>query len=230
MRYTKHEFYRSREWKRLREVVISERTDADGFVICDRCSKPILKKYDMILHHKVHLTDDNVNDATISLNPKNIEILHHDCHNKDHNRFGHSNYMNSARLVYIVYGAPCSGKTKWVHDHATDNDIVVDMDSIWQMISINERYIKPPRLTGTVFSIRDTLYDLIKHRSGKWASAYILTTAARKSERDRLKTRLRADKVVYIESSMEECMKRAENRPKEWITYIHDWFDKYDDG
>ena len=73
-------FYSSKEWEKLRKLIAQERVDADGNIICAHCGKPIVKAYDMIGHHKIALTEENVNDATISLNPENIDLVHHRCH------------------------------------------------------------------------------------------------------------------------------------------------------
>ena len=183
-------FYKSKEWVKFRNVIISERTQADGYVYCDMCHKPILKRYDLIIDHITELTDDNVNDISISLNPDNVRCLHFECHNKRHERFGKHNYMNKPKQVYIIYGAPCSGKSTYVYEHATANDLVVDMDSIYASISINDKYTKPDRLNAAAFAVRDCLYDLIKYRYGRWQDAYIIAGVPRSGDRQRLKERV----------------------------------------
>lgn len=67
-------FYKSDEWESFRKVVIAKRTHEDGFIYCDLCGKPILKKYDLIVHHKQELSEANVNDHNISLNPDNVQL------------------------------------------------------------------------------------------------------------------------------------------------------------
>ncbi len=226
-----YKFYHSKKWEAFRRVIINQRTDADGYVHCDICGKPILKPYDLVLHHTKELTDDNFMDASIALNPELIQCVHFKCHNQIHERFseGHKQSYSGAvsKKVYIVYGAPCSGKTTWVRSVATADDLIVDMDSIFQMISINERYEKPASLRSTAFAIRDHLYDLIKYRSGKWRNAYVIVGGALKGDRDRLKVRIGADDLIFIDTSMKECISRAAERgekAREWMDYINDWF------
>ena len=48
-----YEFYRSKEWESFRKVVIAERVKEDGFVYDEVTGKPIVKAYDIILHHKI---------------------------------------------------------------------------------------------------------------------------------------------------------------------------------
>ena len=232
---TLKDFYRSKQWESFRSLIIEQRTDQDGFVRCAICGKPILKKYDLIIHHKQELSEDNVNDVMISLNPDNVECVHFKCHNKIHDRFqgGDSGWKPQPKQVFIVYGAPCSGKSTWVRDNAEESDLVVDLDDIWQMISINDRYHKPAALKSVVFQIRDSLYDIIKYRSGKWQNAFVITGGAMRGDRDRLVQRIGADDLIYIDTSKEECMKRlmarelASDQLVEWSEYIDEWFDRF---
>lgn len=227
---TRQQFYKSKKWEAFRQVIIDQRTDADGYVHCAICGQPILKPYDLIVHHKQELSEDNVNDATIALNPDNVECVHFKCHNQIHDRFteGHAaSYKPVQKQVFIVYGSPCAGKTTWVQDVATEDDLIVDLDSIWQMISINERYNKPAALRSVVFELRDKMYDIIKYRSGKWHNAYIITGGALKGDRDRLKVRVSADDMIFIDTPLDECIQRASSRhghADEWMKYVYDWF------
>lgn len=229
-------FYRSRQWDAFRSVIIAERTDKDGFIHCAHCGKPILHKYDLIVHHKQELSEANVNDYSISLNPDNVECVCFRCHNRIHERFGFNTTSapkTVTKQVYIIYGSPCAGKSTWVHDVADPEDLVVDLDNIWQMISINDRYQKPAALRSVVFQMRDALYDVIKYRSGKWHNAYIITGGALKGDRDRLQQRLGADDLIFIDTPMAECIKRAaardisDEQKREWFGFINDWFTSY---
>lgn len=230
---TRYQFYRSDEWLNFRKVIIAERTDSDGYVHCEICGKPILKKYDLIVHHKKELTDANVLDATVALNPDNVSCICFRCHNLKHERFvsGHSaSFKKINKKVFIVYGSPLSGKTTFVNTTATENDLIVDLDSIWQCVSINDRYNKPPSLNSVVFEIRDKLYDIIKFRSGKWENAYVITSGALIGDRERLKQRLSADEFIYIESTKDECLQRLQTRNlsddqyKKWYELIENWY------
>lgn len=227
--YTLETFYKSKEWEKFRDIVINESLNDKGDLICAHCGKVIVNRYDTIVHHTIKLTDTNVNDYTISLNPKNVEVICFKCHNKEHKRFGYE----AMKQVYIVYGPPCGGKTTWVHDNASPNDLIVDMDSIHEMVSVNNRYVKNGRLSSVVFEVRDKLYDVIKYRSGKWQDAYVIIGAPYKMDRERLMVRLGGASLVYIDTAKVECYKRLLKRDmpykqmEEWQKYIDDWFDKY---
>lgn len=229
-------FYKSRKWEAFRKVIIEQRTDADGYVHCAICAKPILKPYDLIVHHKKELSEDNVADATIALNPDNVECVHFRCHNQIHERYGFNSTSagrNVKKHVYIVYGSPCAGKTTWVRGNATADDLVVDLDSIWQMISINDRYVKPGTLKSVVFDMRDKLYDIIKYRSGKWHNAYIITGGALLGDRQRLQVRVSADDMIFIDTSQRDCLNRVmlrdipDDQKVLWMDYVKDWFESF---
>lgn len=229
-------FYKSREWEKFRRVIIAQRTNPDdGFVRCAICGKPIVNKYDLIVHHIKELDSFNVNDATIALNPDNVECVHFACHNKIHDRWqgGNGGYRPKPKRVFIVYGSPCSGKTTWVNSVKTEDDLVVDLDSIWECVTGLPRYHKPSRLKGVVFQLRDSLYDMVKHRSGKWQDAYIITGGALRGDRERLKQLTGATDEIFIEATKQQCKERCANRGfddaqvEAWFGYIDDWFDKY---
>lgn len=224
-----YNFYRSDNWTNLLKVIKSERLDSDGFNICEYCGRPIVRAYDCIGHHKIYLTEENYIDANISLNPDNIQLVHHQCHNKIHDKLSYS-----GRQVFIVYGSPLSGKSSWVKESMTQGDLIIDMDNIWSCISGCDRYIKPNRLKAIAFSVRDNLIDSIKYRRGKWTNAYLIGGYPYKAERDRLIDTLGA-REIYIDTSKEECIKRLEacsdGRDKEeWLKYIDDWWLQYQGG
>lgn len=219
------EFYRSVEWKKFRDVVIGERMRDDGLVYDEVTGKPIVKAYDVILHHKVELTEENVKDYSISLNPENIMIVSHRTHNAIHEKLSYRN-----REVWLVYGPPLSGKAEWVRENLSDGDLVIDLDSIWECVSGMERYRKPNRLKAVTFRVRDCLIDCVKYRYGKWNNAYVIGGYPLQSERERLCKELGA-REIYVEATRSECLERLEERKEldqgEWTGYVDEWFERY---
>ena len=221
-------FYRTKEWRKLLDVIKNDRVNEDGQIICEHCGKPIVKAYDIIGHHKKELTEENVNDAEVSLNPDNVELVHHRCHNYIHGKLGYS-----MRQVYLVYGSPLSGKTSWVKENASEGDMIIDMDSIWQCVSGCKRYVKPPRLKSIVFKVRDMLIESVKYRYGKWNSAYIIGGYPFAAERERLIKDVGA-REIFIDVPKEECMRRLHADPdrncEEYERYIDEWFERFGAG
>lgn len=221
-------FYRSKEWVSLLQVLKLERVDDTGNIICEYCGKPIVRAYDCIGHHKIHLTEENYTDSNISLNPDNIALVHHRCHNHIHNKLGYSQ-----REVFLVYGSPLAGKSTWVNQVAQAGDLIVDIDSIWECVSGQARYVKPNRLKSVVFNVRDNLLESVRYRRGKWNNAYIIGGYPYRAERERLIAELGA-REVFIHIDEAEAIRRLEEQTErdrlEWIKYIEDWFNIYSGG
>lgn len=239
-----YDFYRGEDWRECKAQVLQARLKADGSIICEHCGKPIVKGFNpsannnagaIVFHHKIYLNNFNVNDASISINPDNIQIVHWSCHNDIHQRFGHSGTNNiPEKKVYLITGASCSGKTSWVKDRLQENDVVVDIDDIWEMVSGQPRYIKPNALKPIVFKIRDELKGLIQRGTGTWRNAFIIESLPSKQDREREADRYKAFniEIVTLDISQEECLQRLHNNPngrciKDYEKYIQDYFTRY---
>lgn len=223
---TLSDFYRSKEWKEFRQVIIAQRTKADGFVYDEITGKPIVKAYDIILHHKTELTLDNVNDTNITLNPDNIQVVSFRTHNEIHNRFG-----SWTRHTYLVYGCPLAGKSSYVKERAGIHDLIIDVDKIYACISNNPLYTKSGRLWDCKEAVLDTLLDCVKNKRGKWVNAFIIGGYPFKGERERLTAEYGAEEI-FIDCTKEEALTRLatvqDGRDiKEWENYINTWFDRY---
>lgn len=219
------EFYRSKAWELARYEAINNATNDKGQIMCSHCNKPIVAKYDCHVHHIIEIDNSNVNDYSISLNQDNLTCLHHKCHDEMHNRFG-----GCQKKVIFVWGSACSGKSSWVKENATKNDLILDIDSIYQAISINDRYVKPNTISSMVFALRDAFYEQISMRNFT-NNVYILSTEARVMPRERLIQRLVVDEVIHIDTPREECLSNLYNDEsrvhciKEYEGYINKFFD-----
>ena len=203
--WTLNNFYTSKEWEHLRDVVKLERLNESGLLVCDHCGEPIVKKYDCICHHKEELTNANVNNPEISLNPDNIVLVHHKCHNLIHKKGRHIASVSNVKKVYIVYGPPYAGKHKYVESIATDDDLIISMDRIWKCIV---KQGKSDRIKSNVFGVRNFLLEQIKMRQGKWSTCYVIGGYPYDMERERLKQNLGAE-CIYIDTSKADCLSKV---------------------
>jgi len=67
-------FYNSQAWKRTQAAYMASQN-----FLCERCGNLA-----RIVHHKKHITPQNIHDITVTLDWKNLEALCIDCHNAEH--------------------------------------------------------------------------------------------------------------------------------------------------
>ena len=234
------QFYNSADWANCKAQVTQERMK-DGALYCEHCGEIILKSFNpnannnkgaVVYHHKTYLTTQNVNDASISINPQNIAVLHWQCHNEVHNRFN-GTAVAIERKVYIIAGAPLSGKTTFVRA----GDIVLDIDDIWQMASGQPRYTKPSSLKPIIFNMRLTIKEQIAKGAGSWRNAYIIESLPLATDRKREAERYKAHncEIITMEASREECLNRLYAMPngrdiKAYEGYINSYYEDYTQG
>lgn len=237
------QFYNSQDWADCKAQVLHERIKPDGSIVCEHCGKPILKGFNpnernnkgaIVFHHKVYLNALNVNDASVSINPENIAILHWHCHNEVHQRFGFGNNNIIEKKVFLITGASCSGKTSFVRERLEANDLILDIDDIWQMMSGQPRYIKPTALKPIVFKVRDEMKDLISKGAGTWRNAYVIESLPSPMDRKREADRYKAFnvEVITMEATEAECLERLHREPngrdvKAYEGYIREYFARY---
>jgi predicted kinase len=113
--------------------------------------------------------------------------------------------------VYIVYGAPASGKTSYVRRHKVEGDLVVDLDSIKRALSLDDRVV-PESLVKIAISVRDHLYDLISLKRVSCHSVWVIGCLPHRNQRNDLRRRLNAE-LVFIDESEQACIERAMNDP-----------------
>lgn len=225
-----NDFYRGQAWRTLRKRLMLERVKTDGILYCEFCNKPIIASHNCIGHHVIPLTTENVNDWNIALNPTNIQLVHSTCHNIIHEKLG-----LLQQKVYIVYGAPCAGKTTYVDINKGANDLIFDIDSIYSAISGAPRYDKSSALKPIVFAIRETVYNAIQYRQGEWRNAWIIGTFPFNIDRELLAQRLGAE-IILIKANYETCIERLNNDKQResvqalWKSYIDNWFEDYQQG
>ncbi|MFR8621659.1 HNH endonuclease [[Ruminococcus] torques] len=71
-------FYSSQKWKKCREAYIAKRRAIDGG-LCETCRE----RPGYIVHHKIELTPENINDVNITLGINNLKYDCHICHQKE---------------------------------------------------------------------------------------------------------------------------------------------------
>lgn len=217
-------FYNGTKWKQLREFILSR----DNY-LCQDCYKNKVITGAEEVHHILEISIDwdrrYDEDNLISLCKK--------CHSRRHGRF--QGGSKKEKKVYIVYGAPLSGKTTYVINNKEDGDLVIDMDKLYQAITLLPLYNKPETVKANVFAIIDTLIDTIRRNIGDYNSAWIIGGYPIKRDREELAKGLKAE-LIYIDSNKEESLKRLKECKDyrkimnfKWEQYIEEWFDKFEE-
>lgn len=74
-------FYKGKAWQDCRNAYLKSKQG-----LCEKClSRGIIKGAE-IVHHKIHISPDNIGNPDISLNWDNLECLCRDCHAEEHTR------------------------------------------------------------------------------------------------------------------------------------------------
>lgn len=98
MREFAKSFYRSQAWKVTRKAYLHS---VGG--LCERCLSRGLIVPAEVVHHKVHLSPDNIEDENITLNWKNLEALCRTCHADEHKEvYAGRHFPNRIRKRYII--------------------------------------------------------------------------------------------------------------------------------
>ncbi len=216
-------FYASDAWRNFRMRLIAERG-----LLCEHCKEKVVVARDLTLHHIVPLSTENVRDTSVSLNPANVVVVHHACHNQIHKR----NVTKEERKVVIVYGPPLSGKSSYVRARMETGDMVIDYDQLFLAVSGKALYEKPNELLPMCKQC--TACSLITVRRGMGSGRLPGSSVGMRTgtSREKLSEELGAQ-LIKIEATKEECMKRLKedtHRSKQialWTGYIDKWFSEY---
>ena len=200
-------FYANTPWQRIRRRMIIE---SGG--VCASCGQIVTDTSDLIVHHKIELTPENYKDVSISLNPDNLEVLCWACHSKHH--AAERDPLKLRKQVFVVWGAPCSGKSTYVREQAGPDDLIVDLDLIYSSLSLSPLHVHPKSVQAIAFGVRNFLLDQVRTRTGKWSTAWVIGAYPLAGERQALLSRLRADDI-YIPATKEECLERLQQRDPE---------------
>ena len=76
-------FYTSWRWRNCRKAYAKSKGN-----LCEKCLKrgiinPGTKEQPLETHHRIPLTDDNINDPSVTLNWNNLELLCKKCHDEE---------------------------------------------------------------------------------------------------------------------------------------------------
>lgn len=134
------------------------------------------------------------------------------------------------RPVYIIEGAPGSGKTTYVQSRKQPGDIVIDLDLLAS--ALQGDVVAHPDYTpvmDAVISAREAVYKTIRNRSGQWKSAYIIISSSDAKHVESIADQL-GGTVVTMDTDLGQCITQIQNDPtrpnKEHdIKLAQQWYD-----
>jgi predicted kinase len=203
-------FYNSAAWRKARLAYLESVNH-----ICERCGAPA-----KVVHHRRYITAENLGDPHVTLDHANLEALCQDCHNKEHHRgekvgrgitFDESGNLVSVPDVFIVVGAPGSGKSSYVREHMEQGDIVFDLNSlcVTLMGAEDRTHADHGAALAVALDMREAFYSAVEHRKGRWLKAWIITSTSDDDEVSDLARRLEAE-VVTIDATLEDCIRHIQ--------------------
>ena len=90
------EFYNSPAWKNCRNAYAKSKGH-----LCERCMAKGIFKQGEIVHHRKHLTPENISDPNVALDWKNLELLCRDCHALAHKPEKRYKINNFGQVIVI---------------------------------------------------------------------------------------------------------------------------------
>lgn len=127
-------------------------------------------------------------------------------------------------MVYLICGSPCSGKTTYIKNHAKDGDLVCDVDLIYQSISNRDSHDADVEIHEIALQLHYALCEIIKNRSMNFNNAYVVSIANTNKKLKHDIEKVKADKVVFIDTPYDVCIERAKERNNLFKLFVDDWF------
>lgn len=133
----------------------------------------------------------------------------------------------------IITGAPGSGKTTWVHDHMTDDDIVVDLDTIRCALTGGGAHDDDEDIVPMLTAVRDGIYAAVAKGLAP-GRVYVITTETRRDVLGQWQKQLNADLKV-MDTPRLTCKDRImadDTRPDKnlFMMLVDKWFSDWEGG
>lgn len=127
-------------------------------------------------------------------------------------------------MITVVMGAPCSGKSTYVKEHAAPGDIVIDFDVLAQALGSPDPHDHPKPIRMVAIDMRRTaIMSAIQQHS---AGATVWIVDINPGERMALYKRAGAE-IVTMTADRDELRRRAQaERPERWLELIDEHLTK----
>jgi 5-methylcytosine-specific restriction protein A len=220
-----------RKWRQRRKVQLAE------FPWCAECLD--YKRYEPATD--VHHVIPHKGNKEIFLESP-LQSLCHACHSKHTRIENWDEYQVNFPLIkgmlaiplIMVCGAPASGKSTYVEDHASQEDIIIDLDLIKSEISGSPKYFPVSKaILDKAIRRRNEALESLQFVHNHGQKAWFIVSAGKRSDRDLWKRILHPVQTIIMIPSKEECIDRIErDRSRLLLKYdqiaaVQAWFDIY---
>lgn len=128
------------------------------------------------------------------------------------------------REVTLVIGAPCSGKSTWVHEHAAPGDLIVDWDQLAVDAGSPVPHDHPAAYRAAASAERARLEQVVAERVDM--TAWVIRTLPKTTDQVKAERRLWSTSTHICDPGMPECIRRAQadGRPPDVDQAIVRWY------
>lgn len=121
-------------------------------------------------------------------------------------------------MLHVICGAPCSGKTTYVSQHAGKGELVIDFDKIASAFGGSDYHA-----SGEPFEVALEARKMAINHAINGKGEYWLIDTLPTSERLADYKKVNAD-IVIMPTPIDVCLERAKERPEGTAETINKWF------
>lgn len=160
----------------------------------------------------------------------NLQTLCIPCHNIKTKIESMGAPKDNSSHIFIVHGAPCSGKNYRVKQLASLSDVIIDLDAIADSITFLPAYQRLPHHFSIALAMREAAMKNIVNSFKRQYKVFVLTTKDKESELRAMKQRLNTQSTIHVETGLSECLKHLslcpdrKHRYDEYAQLIVDYF------
>lgn len=125
-------------------------------------------------------------------------------------------------MIHVILGAPCSGKSTYIREHAQSGDLRIDYDLIAETLGSNTRHDAKGIVREAAFEAREgAIRAALKNPEAESWIIHTIPSAEAMAEYEKA-----GSEIIRLDVSKEECIERAraDKRPEATFEAIEKYF------